>query len=63
MSHSPAYSPLLLSGAAWFDRVLSNVPIKHVAEELGYSSIQYFSKMFKKKFGVSPGLFTREAQD
>ncbi|NML41041.1 helix-turn-helix transcriptional regulator [Chitinophaga sp. G-6-1-13] len=45
------------------EQLLSHVPIKHVAEELGYSSIQYFSKMFKKKFGVSPGLFTRDAQD
>lgn len=45
------------------EQLLSNVPIKHVAEEFGYSSIQYFSKMFKKKFGVSPGLFTRDAQD
>ncbi|QJB39351.1 helix-turn-helix transcriptional regulator [Chitinophaga oryzae] len=45
------------------EQLLSNVPIKHVAEELGYSSIQYFSKMFKKKFGVSPGLFSRDAQD
>ncbi|WP_078667734.1 helix-turn-helix domain-containing protein [Chitinophaga eiseniae] len=41
----------------------SNVPIKHIAEELGYSSIQYFSKMFKKKFGFSPGLFSKDAQD
>lgn len=45
------------------EQLLSNVPIKHVAEELGYSSIQYFSKMFKKKFGVSPGLFSKDAQD
>lgn len=31
------------------------VPIKDVADQLGYSSVQHFSKAFKKKFGVSPG--------
>ncbi|HVW59513.1 MAG TPA: AraC family transcriptional regulator [Puia sp.] len=36
----------LLSGA---------VPIKEVAEQLGYSSVQHFTRAFKKKFGVSPG--------
>jgi AraC-like DNA-binding protein len=36
----------LLSGAT---------PIKEVAEQLGYSSVQHFTKAFKGKFGVSPG--------
>lgn len=31
------------------------VPIKEVADQLGYSSVQHFSKAFKKKFGVAPG--------
>ncbi|MRG47999.1 helix-turn-helix domain-containing protein [Chitinophaga sp. SYP-B3965] len=30
-------------------------PIKDVADQLGYSSVQHFSKAFKKKFGISPG--------
>ncbi|KQM65250.1 hypothetical protein ASE74_10320 [Pedobacter sp. Leaf216] len=29
--------------------------IKHISEELGYSSVQHFSNAFSKKFGVSPG--------
>jgi len=29
--------------------------IKHIAHELGYSSVQHFSTAFAKKFGVSPG--------
>lgn len=32
-----------------------HMPIKEVADQLGYSSVQHFSKAFKKKFGVSPG--------
>jgi AraC-like DNA-binding protein len=32
-----------------------SVPIKQVADELGYSSVQHFSTAFKKKFGVTPG--------
>lgn len=31
------------------------LPIKEVAEQLGYSSVQHFTKAFKKKFGVNPG--------
>ncbi|MEH3115947.1 helix-turn-helix domain-containing protein [Pedobacter terrae] len=29
--------------------------IKHISDELGYSSVQHFSSAFSKKFGVSPG--------
>lgn len=32
-----------------------HMPIKEVADQLGYSSVQHFSKAFKKKFGISPG--------
>lgn len=32
-----------------------HTPIKEVADQLGYSSVQHFSKAFKKKFGISPG--------
>jgi AraC-like DNA-binding protein len=30
--------------------------IKEIADNLGYSSVQYFTRAFKKKFGVPPGL-------
>ncbi|MBN9379405.1 MAG: helix-turn-helix transcriptional regulator [Chitinophagaceae bacterium] len=36
----------LLSGA---------VAIKEVAEQMGYSSVQHFTRAFKKKFGMPPG--------
>jgi len=35
--------------------LLSGVPIKEVSEELGYSSVQHFTRAFKEKFGVPPG--------
>jgi AraC-like DNA-binding protein len=37
---------LLLGGA---------LPIKEIAEQLGYSSVQHFNNAFRKKFGVPPG--------
>lgn len=30
-------------------------PIKDIAEQLGYSSVQHFNNAFRKKFGVPPG--------
>ena len=32
----------------------SNMEIKEVAEILGFPNAFYFSKMFKKNFGISP---------
>lgn len=37
------------------DLLLEGTPIKSVAFQLGYSSVQHFSNAFKKKFGISPG--------
>jgi AraC-like DNA-binding protein len=31
-------------------------PIKEISDNLGYSSVQHFTKAFKKKFGIPPGL-------
>jgi AraC-like DNA-binding protein len=33
----------------------ASVPIKDVADRLGYSSVQHFNSAFRKKFGVPPG--------
>jgi AraC-like DNA-binding protein len=30
-------------------------PIKEIADNFGYSSVQHFTKAFKKKFGIPPG--------
>lgn len=35
--------------------LLSGIPIKHVADELGYSSVQHFGTAFRKKYGMPPG--------
>lgn len=37
------------------DLLLTGIPIKDVSEELGYSSVQYFTRVFKNRFGISPG--------
>jgi len=40
--------------------LLAGVPIKEVAEQLGYSSVQHFTRAFKEKFGVTPGIVGRK---
>jgi len=35
--------------------LLEGIPIKAVAFQLGYSSVQHFSNAFRKKFAVPPG--------
>jgi AraC-like DNA-binding protein len=35
--------------------IRANIPIKDVADRLGYSSVQHFNSAFRKKFGVPPG--------
>ncbi|MCX2429450.1 MULTISPECIES: AraC family transcriptional regulator [unclassified Pedobacter] len=37
------------------EMLLEGTPIKSVAFQLGYSSVQHFSNAFKQKFAVSPG--------
>lgn len=37
------------------DLIVSDLPIKDVADRLGYSSVQHFNSAFRKKFGVPPG--------
>jgi AraC-like DNA-binding protein len=37
------------------DLIVSNIPIKDVADRLGYSSVQHFNSAFRKKFGIPPG--------
>jgi AraC-like DNA-binding protein len=35
--------------------LVHNIPIKQVADRLGYSSVQHFNSAFRKKFGCPPG--------
>lgn len=37
------------------DLIVSDIPIKDVADRLGYSSVQHFNSAFRKKFGMPPG--------
>jgi len=37
------------------NELLSGVSIKEISEQLGYSSVQHFTRSFKEKFGVTPG--------
>jgi AraC-like DNA-binding protein len=38
---------------------VSNMPMKEVAERCGYNSESFFSRSFKKKFGISPNSYRR----
>lgn len=37
----------------------TSLPIKEVANELGYTDVYFFSRQFKQVTGVSPGMFRR----
>ncbi|HJT75513.1 MAG TPA: AraC family transcriptional regulator [Chitinophaga sp.] len=41
------------------EQLLSGIPIKNVADELGFSSVQHFSSAFRKKFGCTPGMLKK----
>lgn len=43
--------------------LLKNLPIKTVAAETGFNSEFYYSKVFKRHFGVSPANYRRKAAD
>lgn len=40
----------------------SNSSIPEIAEMTGYSDVSYFRKVFKKKFGISPGTYRNQHQ-
>ncbi|QYR23044.1 AraC family transcriptional regulator [Paenibacillus sp. sptzw28] len=42
--------------------LLSGLPIKHVADSLGYGNIYSFTKQFTKAEGISPGRYNRNRQ-
>ena len=37
--------------------------IAQVAEEVGYDNPSYFSQLFKKKFGVTPGAYRKKLKE
>lgn len=39
---------------------LSGIPVAEIAYKVGFDNPLYFSKMFKKKYGVSPTVFRKE---
>ena len=38
----------------------TNKPIRQIADEMGFSSVQYLIRLFSKQTGVSPLKFRRE---
>lgn len=38
----------------------SDYSIKHICEQIGFSSMPYFIKLFKKHFGISPSEYKRQ---
>ncbi|MCC6579376.1 MAG: helix-turn-helix transcriptional regulator [Phycisphaeraceae bacterium] len=40
----------------------TNRPIKRIADELGYRDVFYFSRQFRKTFGVTPGAYRKSRQ-
>ena len=40
----------------------TRLPVGHIADELGFQSIFYFSRYFKRKFGCSPRLYRQRDQ-
>jgi AraC-like DNA-binding protein len=37
----------------------TNLPLKSVAEQLGYDSVYFFCRQFRQQVGVPPGLYRR----
>jgi len=40
----------------------SELPIKHIADQSGFESVHYFSRLFKQKSGVTPGGYRKMAK-
>lgn len=41
---------------------MTSLPISEIAKTVGYSSIHYFSRRFKEKFGISPAEYRKHSQ-
>jgi AraC-like DNA-binding protein len=41
----------------------SDMPVKEIAERLGYTTLQNFSRIFKQTTGVAPSYFRAQIQD
>jgi AraC family transcriptional regulator, arabinose operon regulatory protein len=40
----------------------TSMTLEHIAEECGFGSYPYFHRVFKKKYGVAPGIYRRRSQ-
>ena len=61
---APPHEYVLQSRVAEARRLLgeTDVPIKSIAQQLGYSDVYFFSRQFKKFAGVPPALFRKSRQ-
>jgi len=40
----------------------TNLPIKEIAERLGYNDVYFFSRQFRKQMGVPPAAYRKSRQ-
>ena len=40
--------------------ITSNYNLSEIAREAGYTDLSYFSKLFKKEYGISPSKYRKE---
>ena len=61
---APPHEYVIQSRIAEARRLLgeSDLPIKSIAQQLGYNDVYFFSRQFKKFAGVPPALFRRSRQ-
>lgn len=53
---------LRLRGGEALHMLRKGVPLQQIAEQMNYSSVNYFSMSFKKQFGIPPGEYRRRSE-
>lgn len=61
MTYSEKINQLRIESAKRF-LTLTDLPISEISDRVGFSSAQYFTRLFSRSEGISPGLYRREFQ-